>query len=100
MKDKRYRLVYGETHDSVHISDDETKRRLFGSFDALNELNTQNEIIDAMHYFIKENGNELIRLEDDYGVRWMVVTPEDVIGYKGEADIKTYEEYIESIKKD
>ena len=58
-----------------------------------------NEIIDALLYFINEEGNELIRVEDDDGVRWFVTTPEDVVGYTGEATVMTYEEYVESLKK-
>ena len=92
----RYRRIYGKTHDTVHIRDDETNRKIY---DEVNELNELNEIIESMHYFLKEKGYDLIRIDDDIDVRWMVTTPEDVIGYKGEADIKTYEEYIESIRK-
>ena len=95
----RYRLIYGETHDSVHIRDDETSRRFIGQMGAIDELNELNEIIDALLYFINEEGNELIRVEDDDGVRWFVTTPEDVVGYTGEATVMTYEEYLESLKK-
>jgi len=99
MSDNRYRLVYGETHDSVHISDDETRRRFYSLLSAIDELNLQNEIIGAMLHFLKENGNELIRVENNNDVRWVVTTPENIMGYTGEVDIKTYDEYIESIKK-
>ena len=92
----RYRRIYGKTHDTVHIRDEETNRRII---DEVKELNTLNEIIDGLYHFIKEQRNELVRVEDDYGVKWFVTTPEDIVGYVGEADIKTYDEYLESLKK-
>ena len=54
-----------------------------------------------MHYFIllRKKGNELVRVEDDDGVRWFVTTPEDVVGYTGEATVMTYDEYLESLKR-
>lgn len=93
---KRYRRVYGKTHDTVHVRDDYCNRKVY---DEVDELNTLNEIIEAMHYFIKEEDNKLIRIEDDYGIRWLVVTKEDIVGYSGNADIKTYDEWLESITK-
>jgi hypothetical protein len=32
MSDNRYRVIYGETHDTVHINDDETGRKFIGYF--------------------------------------------------------------------
>ena len=95
----RYRLIYGETHDTVHIRDDETSRRFIGQMGAIDELNELNEIIDALLYFIKEEGNELVRVEDERSVRWFVTTPEDVVGYFGEATVMTYDKYLESLKR-
>lgn len=95
----RYRVIYGMTHDNVHIKDDETGRRFLGHMGCIDELNELNEIIDALLYFVKEEGNELVRVEDDDGVRWFVTTPEDVVSYFGEANVMAYDEYLESLKR-
>ena len=99
MSDNRYRVIYGETHDTVHILDDETGRKFIGYFGSIDELNMQNKIIETLLNFIKDNGKELIRIEEDYEVNWMVTTFEDIANYSGEADIKTYEEFLESLKR-
>lgn len=95
----RYRVIYGKTHDNVYIKDDATGRKFIGYMGCIDELNESNEIIDVLLYFIKEKGNELVRVEDDNGIKWFVTTPEDVIGYMGESTVMTYEEYLESIKR-
>ena len=95
MSNNRYRRIYGETHDSVHIRDDKTNRKII---EVVNELNELNEIIQALYKSVKKDGNKLIRIEEDYEVRWLVVSPEDIEKYDGVADIKTYEEYLDAIR--
>ena len=66
MKDKRYRLVYGESHEDVKIADDVERCYLFGfQVDRLNEYDEKCEIMEAK---LKELGFELafIREEWDY----------------------------------
>ena len=99
MSESRYRVIYGKTHDSVHISDDLTRRRLSSLFDNVDELNINNDIIVAMYNFIKEQGMELIVLTEEYETKWMIVKPEDISKYNGAGEIKTYKEYLESLRK-
>ena len=96
MMGNRYRRVYGATHDTVHIRDDNLNRRIR---DDVQELNILNETTETLYDFIKKQGYELIRIEEDYDVKWRITTPEEIKGYSGEADIKTYDEYLESIKR-
>lgn len=96
MSGNRYRRVYGATHDTVHIRDDCTNRKII---DEIGELNELNDISVALFKFIKDNNHELIRIEEDYDVKWMVTPPEHLANYSGKADIKTYEEYLDSIRK-
>ena len=95
MSNNRYRRIYGETHDSVHIRDDKTNRKIIEEVKELNELD---EIITLLYDAIKKEGKELVRIEDDYEVRWIVTSPEDIAKYEGVEDIKTYEEYLDAIR--
>ena len=96
---ERYRVIYGETHEDVHIKDDTTNRRFRGYFGSIDELNMLDNIIEALLFFIKCDDKELIRMEDDTGVRWLVTDQETIDRFEGNVDIKTYEEYLESIKR-
>jgi len=61
----RYRLIYGETHDSVHIKDELLDKKI-GTF-PVNELNHQYNQIKAMESTLNELGYECWFVRDDDG---------------------------------
>ena len=71
--DKRYRLVYGETHNSVHIKDD-IKNEKVKNFpvDLLNEYELKQQLLlDKLH----ELGYDLVYYEPkdkDYDGEWVI----------------------------
>lgn len=64
MKDKRYRLVYGESHEDVKIADDIERCYLFGfQVDRLNEYDEKCEVMEAK---LKELGFELVFVREEW----------------------------------
>lgn len=66
MKDKRYRLNYGESHEDITIADDEERVYLHGyQVDRLNEYDEKCKIMESK---LKELGYELVFIREDYSM--------------------------------
>ena len=104
--DKRYRLIYGESHEDVRIADDEKREYLHGyQVDRLNEYDIKCKIMAAK---LAELGYKLIFIKEDYNMsskkfettytinpnptdngEWMIVTIDEFNKYiKQEEDVK------------
>ena len=103
--DKRYRLIYGESHEDVRIADDEERVYLQGyQVDRLNEYDIKCKVMAAK---LEELGCKLIFIKEDYNMRskkfettyttnpsntdageWMVVTLDEFNKFikKGDGD--------------
>ena len=67
MKDKRYRLVYGDSHEDVKIADDVDRCYLWGfQVDRLNEYDEKTKVMESK---LKELGFELIFIREDYNLK-------------------------------
>ncbi len=103
--DKRYRLIYGESHEDVRIADDEDRVYLHGyQVDRLNEYDIKCKVMAAK---LEELGYKLIFIKEDYNLsskkfettyttnpsntdagEWMVVTLDEFNKFikKGDGD--------------
>ena len=64
MKDKRYRLVYGESHEDVRIADDVERCYLFGyQVDRLNEYDEKTKVMESK---LKDLGFELVFIREEW----------------------------------
>lgn len=64
MRDKRYRLVYGESHEDVRIADDKKRCYLWGfQVDRLNEYDEKCEVMEEK---LTELGFELVFIRETW----------------------------------
>ena len=64
MKDKRYRLNYGKTHEKITIADDEKRVYLHGyQVDRLNEYDEKTKVMESK---LKELGFILIFVREEW----------------------------------
>ena len=64
MRNKRYRLVYGETHEEVQIADDVDRCYLWGfQVDRLNEYDEKTKVMESK---LEELGFKLIFVHEKY----------------------------------
>ena len=64
MRDKRYRLVYGESHEDVRIADDVDRCYLWGlQVDRLNEYDEKCEVMEEK---LTELGFELVFIRETW----------------------------------
>ena len=64
MKDKRYRLVHGESHEDVRIADDKERCYLWGF--QVDRLNEYDEKCEAMEEKLTELGFELVFIRETW----------------------------------
>lgn len=100
MKDKRYRLVHGESHETVRIADDKERCYLWGF--QVDRLNEYDEKCKAMEEKLTELGFELVFIREtweyDDGFKTNLTktpSPND----NGEWIVITSEEYVKSKKR-
>lgn len=64
MRDKRYRLVYGESHEDVRIADDKERCCLWGF--QVDRLNEYDEKVNIMEEKLTELGFELVFIRETW----------------------------------
>lgn len=64
-KDKRYRLIHGESHEDIKIADDKERCYLWGfQVDRLNEYDEKTNVMESK---LKELGYELVFIRETWG---------------------------------
>ena len=66
MRDKRYRFIYGETHDTCSVADDTTREYIRSESRLVDKLNELDEKTWVMEGKLNELGYQLIFRVEDY----------------------------------
>ena len=66
MRDKRYRFIYGETHDTCSVADDLEREYICNELRLVDKLNELDEKTWVMEEKLNELGYQLIFRMEDY----------------------------------